>query len=58
MRVTGDDEVDGVDVDAPEIRTDAWAWTCIDDSDMAAFAHDRRIALANVQEADFELLGD
>jgi hypothetical protein len=56
VRMTGDDEIDGVDVEAREICADAGR-AGVDHGGVAAFLDDRGVALADVEEVDFELFG-
>ncbi len=56
MRMTGDDEVDCVDEEGLEILADAGR-AGVDNGCVAALLDDRGVALADVEEADFQLCG-
>jgi len=56
VRMAGDDEIDGVDVKSREEWTDPGR-SGVDDRGVATFLDDGDVALADVEEVDFELLG-
>jgi hypothetical protein len=55
--VTRDEQVDGVNAEGSQIGRDGGCGARVDDDCFATFAHECGIALADVEEADFELLG-
>jgi hypothetical protein len=56
VRVAGDDEIDGVDVRSREVCPDSGR-AGVDDRRVATFLDDGGVALADVEEVDFEMLG-
>jgi len=56
VRMAGDNEIDGVDVKSREECTDPGR-AGVDDRRVATFLDDGGVALADVKEVDFELLG-
>ena len=55
--VTRDDEIDGVDVESAQVGNDSSGTAGIDEEGLGTELNQRRVALADVEKTDFELLG-
>jgi hypothetical protein len=55
--VACDQQIDGIDVKGLKVWRDGRGAACVNENGLAGLADERSVALSDVKEADFELLG-